>query len=477
MCMLCTRRGFLGALGGGVVAGVVPALARAQPSMARSATKPLPERGEFVITNATVLTMDPALGDLSGGSVHVKDGVIVAVGRDIRVPGASVIDATDMIVLPGFIDTHWHLWHTLFRNFAGDAGPSGFFPTITRFSAVMNPEDMYASSLLAASEAINAGITTVHDWCHNIRSRAHADEDLHAVIDTGLRAQWSFGQALAQSDKELIRLADLEAMHRDWNRLSGGGLVRLGMAWRGMFRNEWAPVEDYRTEFDTARRLGIPITVHIGTLTSRTGHIEAHAKAGLLGPDVNIVHACSASAAEVAMVKASGASVSSLPITEMRGGWGYPKLREFLDAGVPVAVGVDSVVFGGPANVLRNASLAAMQDNAAGQSEFRMTMRRALQLATLDAARVMGIDDRTGSLTVGKRADIVMVSTNALNMAPTTDPVHMVLESAEPANIDTVIVDGRILKRQGRLTAIEPGAVIAEARRSLAAVRQRANWK
>jgi 5-methylthioadenosine/S-adenosylhomocysteine deaminase len=115
------------------------------------------------------------------------------------------------------------MWHTLFRGMSGDKREDGFFPTVTRFSGLMTPQDMYASTRLAAVEAVNAGITSIHSWCHNIRSRAYAEADVRAIDDTGLRGRCSFGQAIDQPPDKTILLADMEAMHEDWKSYSNGG--------------------------------------------------------------------------------------------------------------------------------------------------------------------------------------------------------------------------------------------------------------
>ena len=106
-----------------------------------------------------------------------------------------------------------------------------------------------------------------------------------------------------------------------------------------------------------------------------------------------------------------------------------------------------------------------------------MTARRALELGTIEGARSMGIDDQVGSLRPGKRADLIMISPNALNMAVVTDPAHLVLEATTPENVDTVVVDGRILKRGGKLTAIDTAEVITGARTALAGIRERTKWR
>ena len=424
------------------------------------------------------MTMDPQLGEIPSGSVHVKDGVIAAVAERIDAPGAETIDASGMIVLPGLVDTHWHMWHTLFRSFAGDTPATGFFPTITRFAGAMTAADMYQSTRLAAAEAVAAGITTVHDWCHNIRSREHAEADLRALQDVGIRARWSFGQAIDQPLDTPIRLDDLRDMSGNWRDYSNGGLIDLGMAWRGLFRHGSVPPEIAQTEFATARQLGLPVTVHIGTIAKETvGDIEAHARAGFLGPDVNVVHATGATDEDVDTIKRAGATVSVLAFSEMLAGWGQPSLRQFREAGVPVALGIDSTVLIGGANAFNVLKLALALMNVEAANEFAMSPRQALQLGTLDAANLLGIGDRVGSLRPGKRADIIAVSTNALNIGVFTDPARMLIECATPENVDTVMIDGRILKRGGRLTIIDVPAVVGGARASLAGVRERAKWR
>ena len=467
MCLVCE-------FGIGVFAAMAPMFG-ASGGSATSAK--LPARGEFVIKNAYVFTMDDKLGEIEGGSVHVRDGAIAGVGRDIEARGAKVIDGSGMIVLPGLVDTHWHLWHSLYRNFGGSTPETGFFPTITRFAPHMTPVDMYNTARLAAAEAINSGITTLHDWCHNNRSREHPEGELAALADVGIRAHFSLGQMIDQPDTTLMPLDIVGAIHDDWKNYAAGGLITMGMAWRGMFRNSWATPDIYRPEFEFARGRRLPISVHIGTLKSRTGHIAAHYKEKLLGPDVNIVHACSATPDEIKMVAETGATMSILEQSELRGGWGMPMLSECLDAGIPTALGVDSVAIVGNCNLFNLLKIAGAVENVKALNEFKFGARRMLKLGTIDAARVLGLDDKIGSLTPGKRADLVMVSTDALNMAPYTDPANMLIESTMPENVDTVVVDGRVLKQGGKLAAIETGEVIRAAQSSFQDVRKRAAWR
>jgi len=455
----------------------LPLLSAQTKRSSRTKAGPLPPRGEILLHNAYVMTMDSALGDIPEGDVHIKNGEIAAVGKSVKAPGAAVLDGRGMIVLPGLVETHWHMWNTLLRSFAGEKADQGYFPTAATLGAAMLPDDMYRGSRLGAAEALHSGITTVHSFCHNVRSRAHADADVRALRESGLRARWSYGWPQGLPDTQVCNLDDLQALHRDWPSLSNDGLISLGFAWRGMFRNSALPPEVYRTEFEAARRLGIPISVHVASSDNAKGQIEAHAKENLLGKDVQLLHALSASPAEIEMVAKAGSSVSLSPGTELRIGYGFTKIGEFLDAGVRVGVSIDTTALAGSANLFESLKLIRNIENAKHHDEFKMTARRALALGTIDGARSLGIDDRVGSLKPGKRADVIMISTQQLNMAVFTDPAHMVVESTQPANVDTVIVDGRILKRGGKLTSMPVDQVVADAAACFDAVRKRANWR
>jgi len=143
------RRAFLrGAAALGVAAHADMAGAAQEASPGRGSF-PLPARGEFVIRGAYVMTMDPTLGDIPRGDVHVKNGAIVAVGAGLKAGGAQVLDGRDMIVLPGFVDTHWHMWNTLLRSMAGDKRELGYFPTVATLGKLFTPGDMYQGTRLA----------------------------------------------------------------------------------------------------------------------------------------------------------------------------------------------------------------------------------------------------------------------------------------------------------------------------------------
>jgi len=465
------RRGFVKGLAGAGVAGMAgaPALAQSPSTTGRRSTaapRRLPARGEFLVRKGHLLTMDESLGDIPDGDVHVRNGEILAVGTNLRAPGATVLDGRNMIVMPGFVDTHWHMWTTYLRCMAGDKAEDGYFPVTTAYGQIMQPEDMYYGTRLAAAEAIYSGITTVNDDCHNVRTHEHAEQDIRALTEAGLRANWSYGSYRGVPAGELRNLASVERLHQNWTNYSPDGLVRLGYSWGGVpLGAAPAPplaLENAKKEIEAARRLGLRISMHLASREGTPpGQVQAHAP--YLGKDMVLIHMLAATPDEIKLVAASGASISASPGSELRIGYGLTKAGEFMDAGVNVCVSVDTAPLTGNCHMFGILKLLRNAENAKALSEFKLSTRRALRMGTIDGARALGIDDKVGSLTPGKRADLIMIQTNVITMGMFTDPTRVVVEAAEPSNVDTVVVDGRILKRGGKLTALDPEQIVADA--------------
>jgi cytosine/adenosine deaminase-related metal-dependent hydrolase len=375
-----------------------------------------------------------------------------------------------MLVLPGFVETHWHIWTTMLRSMSGDVAEHGYFPTSRGIGAHYLASDMYASARLALAEAISSGITFVHDWCHNVRSPEFARSAIAALQESGLRARFAYGSPAGLSNDELLDHADIETLSGEWSALSDGGRLHLGLAWRG------AATAASRADYEHARALDLPVSVHVNNFQSAAGGIAAIDDAGMLGPHVQLIHAIWSSQEELQAVARSGASLSLSPWTELRIGFGFPMTLEYLRAGVPVGLSVDTPTLSGNADMF--AIMKAIQNvaNARALDEFALTARRVLELATIEGARSMGIDAHTGSLSPGKRADVIMVDTRHVNLGVVTDPAHMLVEAAQPSNVDTVIADGRILKRGGVLTHLDVDEIVSEARLASTAARRRANW-
>jgi len=389
-----------------------------------------------------------------------------------------VLDGRNMIVMPGFVDTHWHMWTTYLRCMAGDTIEDGYFPLTTAYGQVMKPEDMYYGTRLAAAEAIYSGITTVNDDCHNIRTHEHAEQDLRALEEAGLRANWSYGSYRGVPPGELRNLTSVERLHQNWPKYSNDGLIALGYSWGGLpIAAAGNPVpalalDNAKKEIETARRLGLRISMH---LASREGTPpgQVQAQAQYLGKDMVLIHMLAATAEEVKLVAASGASISTSPGSELRIGYGLTKAGDFMDAGINVCVSVDTAPLTGNCHMFGILKLLRNAENAKALSEFKLSTRRALRMGTIDGARALGLEDKVGSLKPGKRADLIMIQTNVITMGVFTDPTRAVIEAAEPSNVDTVVVDGRILKRGGKLTALIPERIVADAVLTRDIVRER----
>ncbi len=435
----------------------------------------LPRRGEFVVRRAYLVTMDPRLGDIPEGDVHVRNGALVAVGPNLAAPGAEEIDGRNRIALPGFIDTHFHLWGSFARGVVAD-GDFDYFPVMSRLGPVMTPQDAYDSARLGIAEAIYSGLTTIHDWSHNIISGAYADADLRALSDCGIRARFSYGYSrnLQLKPEQTADFNDIARVKNEWFGASNDGLLTMGFASRGPGDT---PPATYRTEWEKARALGLPITQHSNRSLAevkRFRRIEILYKDKLLGPDVQLIHTYNATPAERGMMAETGTHNSIAPFTASRLASGLPYLGDLLKRGVQCSLSVDTTTVGGNADMFGIMRLMLQLNHLRSMNVMEVQPRRILELATIDGARDLGIADRTGSLTPGKRADLILVRTNDINVAPFINPALLLVQQAQPHNVDTVVIDGRILKHRGELTALDTEEVVRKAAESFHAARKRA---
>jgi cytosine/adenosine deaminase-related metal-dependent hydrolase len=427
-----------------------------------------------------------AAGDIPGGDVHIRDGIIQSIGMNLDVPEAESVVASGKIVAPGLIDTHWHLWNTLLRGMSdgqpspGGPGPGrgGYFATCTGVGRHFLPEDTYAGTRLAAAEAIDAGITTVHDWAHNVRGREWAEAGLRALGESGLRARFSYGYRAGHPNDRPMDLDDLAEFASRGPAYRADGRIHLGVAWRGTGGSNPAmrvPRRLYETELALARELGLPVSVHACGPAAAAGQVRTYAESGLLGPDLQLVHLNNASPEEIALAARAGTPVSVSPWTELQIGYGQPVTGELLAAGLTVGLSVDTTMLSGNADMF--AIMKATQACANGQArhEFALSARDVLRLATIDGARSLGLGAVTGSLAVGKRADLIVVSADSPNIGVLTDPARLLVTAASPRDVELVVADGQILKRDWAVTALDVPAVTRAARAALAGVLARAS--
>jgi 5-methylthioadenosine/S-adenosylhomocysteine deaminase len=433
---------------------------------------------ELLIKGGHVVTVDPELGDLPGGDVLVADGVITAVGQGLRpaTPDAEVIDAAGRLVIPGLVDTHRHVWQGAIGGFTPQITGAGYGPAVlTGISLEYSPDDVYAGTLWGALQALDAGITTIADWAHNDQSPAHADADLRGLRDSGIRGYFLYGgPGPATSDPDPPHPADARRMRDEYFGTGRCGRLRMGMALRGpAFTSEGRNAAD----FAFARELGLPVSIHAGM--AGTGEsVAVLQRCGLLGPDVNYVHGNFLTSAEWDLVAASGGTVTITPSTDMLMQFGtFPATGAALGRGIVCGLGIDTICSAGT-DLFSEMRLALAAErsraNAAAISSSEMAaavdlhQRDMLRLATVDGARVWGMDDETGTLTPGKQADITVIDLRSPHLDGFGDPVAVMVLGAGPADVETVIVGGDIVKRHGNLT----GDHAAHARKLMQATRR-----
>jgi cytosine/adenosine deaminase-related metal-dependent hydrolase len=444
-------------------------------SFAQGAATPLVARGNYLIKNGAVITVDPALGTLPRADIHVNNGRIEAIGPDLAVAGAETIDATDMIVMPGFVETHHHMWSSIGRNFVGDAG-FGYFPAKTATSKLYDPVDFHHSVTLGLVECANAGITTVHNWSHNTRTPAHADAELQAHRECMLRARYSYGHVDQMPRNEPLSYADIDRVKASYFATGTAfeGLLTYGVNLRGLSQSDEATYfEDMKQALD--RKL--KVSIHAGQSGPNTLIAEDYEKKGWLGPDLLICHYIPASDADAAAMARTKTPLSFSTLSEMRlsrTGDARACLMRMRKAGVLISLSFDATSIA-PLNMFETMrvtwNMGMPWRGTPTENDKEITFRETIEMATINGAKALGIGDVTGSLTVGKRADIILVRGTDINIAPIANVETAIVQAAMPSNVDTVLVDGRIVKRGGKLVAYDVEKIVREGRASAMRIR------
>ncbi|MBV6760423.1 amidohydrolase family protein [Rhodococcus opacus] len=416
------------------------------------------EGGRYLIRGGTVLTMDPKLGSLVG-DVLVEGGKITEVGVDLRPPeGAVLIDATNCAVLPGLIDTHRHLWSAAVRQTGVGWDYGAYHMTVQRrWGEQFTADDVYWSQLLGALSALNAGVTTICDESHIQNSPAHTDAAVKALQESGVRARfgygfpsvnvasWMFGPT--HTIPEDIRRVRTELLPDD------DALVTLQAMLRGP---EMTGLDVATKDLEIARDLGLRSTMHIGF--GMAPGIEQLSDAGLLDSDLLLIHGGKSTDEELRMGVAAGASFSISPGTEaFMPGLGIPATSRVLSVGGEPSMSADTEV-ASSADLFSTLRAAMATDITVRNAlpEYygalpEVTPDQLLLSATLWGAHACGLGDKVGSLVPGKAADIIMVRLDDLTMFPGSDAVRSLIAAATAGSVDTVMVDGNLVKQDGKV--------------------------
>jgi cytosine/adenosine deaminase-related metal-dependent hydrolase len=423
-----------------------------------------------LIRGGIVYSVDPAIGNLPRGDVLIEDDKIVAVAPELSIDDAQVIDATNTIVMPGLIDTHRHLWQSSIRQIAADWTLGQYVENMLgRYGPTFRPQDVEIANLLGALEALNAGITTVMDWSHIMNTPDHADAAVSALTESGIRAVFGYG--------------DPASPPRDWyaddfRRVattyfpSDDQRVTLAMASLGP---EFSNLEETKADPALAREVGVLTSIHLGVgLLGAMRAITVMNDKALLGPDLVFVHCNTCTDEELGLIKESGGHVSISPRIEMQMGHGYPATGRLIEAGIQPSLSVDVVsgvggsIFAEMRGTLeaergrQNAAALAREERT---SRLTLTTRDVVEMATIGGARALGLEDKVGSLTPGKLADVILLRVDRPNLSLVNN-LSAAITLCDSENVDCVFVSGAMVKAGGELLGRDMRGVQDRARAS-----------
>lgn len=422
----------------------------------------------ILISGATILSMDAATGDLNRGDILVADGKIAAIAPRIEAEDAERVDAAGRIAVPGFVNAHMHSWQTGLRGLAADWTLLEYFRWVhAGLATLFKPDDIGIATLMGALGQIDAGTTTLVDWCHNNPTPEHTDAAVEALAESGIRAAFFHGSPKPDPKPGEPHFSEVPHPRAEVERLRRGrfasddGLMTLGLAILGP---HYATMEVARADFRLAREFGLVASMHQGGGAAKTpGGWEKLITEGLVGPGINIVHGNDLSDELFGQLVDLGVSFSVTPENEMTQGHGFPITGRLLARGAAPSLGVDleSVLAGDMMGVARIAlGMQRALDNAESRRRIgaipptsTIPVRQALSWITIEGARMLGLDHRIGSLAPGKQADITLIDARALHLQPLHDPAATVIMQAGRGDVEAVMIAGRFAKRGGRLLA------------------------
>jgi 5-methylthioadenosine/S-adenosylhomocysteine deaminase len=467
-----SRRGVLGT-GVGLAASLAFAAsakrASAAPALERFERQRALVAGQrILLKGGTIISMDPQIGNLATGDVLIEGKTIVAIGPNLTARGAQIIDAANMILVPGFVDCHRHSWEGQFRRINPNAPTLAEYSNATHlsFATKYRPQDMYAGNLITAIGCIDAGITTIIDNSHNARSAAHSDAAVEALIDSGIRAVHASGAPQAG----------------DWDRQWPQDLARL----KGKFfasddqlvtLRMFSPPS--RENWTLARGLSLRITTEFQGPQAAT-LLDALWQEKLVGTDNTFNHCGALPERTWQILRESGATINVCPRSDAQYGLGegIAAYQHALDHGIKPGFSVDNET-SYSTDMFSEMHMAFLMQRAVLQNRrFRgesnlpepVNVRDVLECATINGANCAGLARKIGTLAPGKEADIVMIRADDINLYPSNNALGSVVQAADRSNVDSVMIGGRFRKRRGQIVGLDMTKlkrIVEESRRYL----------
>jgi 5-methylthioadenosine/S-adenosylhomocysteine deaminase len=413
----------------------------------------LDSRQRILIRGGTIISMDPKVGNFAKGDVLIEGKTIAAIGATLSASGATVIDASNMILIPGLIDCHRHSWEGQLRRINPNAPTLADYSNATHlsFATHYRPQDMYVGGMITALGCIDAGITCVIDNSHNARSAAHSDAAVEALLDSGIRAvHASGGPQAGEWDRQWPQ--DLRRLQKKYFS-SADQLVTLRM-FSAPDRENWA----------FARSLGLHITTEFQG-PQQAALLDPLWQDRLVGPDNTFNHCGALPERTWEILRESGATIDVCPRSDAQYalGEGISAYQHALDHDIKPGFSVDNetsyssdmfmemrVAFYMQRALVQNRKFAGEQ-----RTPVPVNVRDVLECATVNGANCAGLAGKIGSVSPGKEADIVMIRADDINLYPSNNALGTVVQAADRSNVDTVIIGGRIRKQKGKVVGLD----------------------
>jgi 5-methylthioadenosine/S-adenosylhomocysteine deaminase len=435
--------------------------------MVAATTSPIPRGNRVLLRGGFLVTVDETLGEFTG-DILMQDGKIAMVAPTISAGDCEIVEAAAFFILPGFVDCHRHLWQTPLRHTGSDWDlPRMFAELFIEFGPKFRPEDIYATTLFGRLMALDAGVTTLLDWAHIQNTPEHSDEAVRALRDAGGRSIFGHGQPGNDPKPWMVNssLPHPGDIRRVREKLlpSDDALVTLAMAARGP---EFCTMDVVEHDMKLARELGLRVTMHIGMgeAGAKNHAIERMHERHLLGPDLTCLHCCTSSDHEFKLLADTGTTVSvSALMAMLANGFGLPATGRLMAQGVRPSLSADSeMTASGDMFTEMRAALAAeraIRNNRIpnGPPRAMITARDVLSFATIEGARAVGLAAKIGSITPGKRADLILIRRDSLNLAPAIDPIGSLVIGGHCGNVEAVFVDGKAVKWDGEMVCTDVG--------------------
>jgi 5-methylthioadenosine/S-adenosylhomocysteine deaminase len=427
---------------------------------------------QTIIRHVHALTMDDDLGELPDVDILLEGNTILAVGQDLE-SGASarVIDGSRYLAMPGLIDTHRHLWMSIFRGWPQDGVLREIQQELHHVYGVrFTPDDAYISASVSLAEAVDSGITTINAWEMNVQTPEHAEAVVRALEDSGMRGRYSYGPPTAKPPAPVDTAGVKRLMNSRFSssdpvpHSNSSGRIHLGIASRGV---ELLEPDIWTQDFKFATDNEIRRTAHV-----RGEPIDQLQERGALGPDLLAVHGVAVEQRHIDFLAEAGVPISVATAPMAKIGEASSPIVQYMRSGVRVCLSIDSVSASDNCDMFAIMRMSVLKERNLYKDPSVYSPEDALRQATIDGARALGLGDVTGSITPGKRADLILLRRDDTNMIPFNSASALAVFAAQPRNVESVWIDGILRKQAGQLVDVDVPALADKAQATVDGLRR-----